>query len=258
MKRHFPFHEMRVPSRFLACTTVFLAAFAGIALDRLGGWLDRLARFRATEPPSSRPSGGALYAVLCGLAFIGVGDMISVEVDWCERFFHEAPSGAVEVSPRLYYEGPGLAPFIDQPAQNRGRLDCWEEWAFSSDAPLWRGDVPQARAADSGAVVSNIVRTQNTFTFDADVRRPTRVLLNSGYDRNWHATVGSVSSLKKQLVVDLPEGHHRVRVRYWPRWLEAGFVISALGIVGTVVAWIWLGRRRRQSLAGSSRAVPDP
>lgn len=243
LKRHFPFKEMRVPSRFLAWTTVFLAAFAGIALDRLCRSFER--RGRTGGATAKAPSSGALASALCGVAFIGVGDMISVETDWCERFFHEAPSVQVEASPRLYYGGPGLAQFIDQPAQNRGRLDCWEEWAFSAGAPLWQGDVPQARSYDSGVTVSNVARTQNTFSFDADAVRPARVLLNGGYDRNWQATVGSVGEWNKELVVDLPAGHHHVRVRYWPRWLDAGLVLTGLGFVATAAAWIWLERRRR-------------
>jgi hypothetical protein len=261
LKGHvFPFKELRVPSRFAAWATVFLAAFSGIALDRL----DSLARRRARDP--SWPD--AVWTALCGLAFIGVGDMISVQTDWCERFFHEPPSRAVPPSSRLYIGGAGLASFIDQPQQNRGRLDCWEEWAFSAGAPLWEGDLPQARAKDDGAVVHNVRRTQNTFAFDAEVSRPSLILLNSGYDRGWQTDIGTTAELSKQLVIALPAGRHQVHVRYWPRWMNAGLALFAVGIVGMLVYLAWLQRKAgghprvvqfkapRPALGSGSRGVP--
>ena len=51
------------------------------------------------------------------------------------------------------------------PRQNRAWLGCRSyEWAFRADAPLWEGDVPQARAETPGASIENVARTHNTFT----------------------------------------------------------------------------------------------
>jgi hypothetical protein len=239
MKHFFPFKEMRVPSRFLSWLTVFLAGFAGIGFEKLSAAARRFAL--------SAGFSDALRVALTGIAFIGIGDMISVQIDWCERFFHESPSQTVERSARFYYGGSDLTQFIDQPKQNRGRLDCWEEWGFSAGAPLWQGDVPQARAQDDAAVVETVNRTQNTFTVDVNVKRPARILLNTGYDKGWRSDVGTPGEQNKQLIVDLPPGRHRVHVKYWPKTLVAGFLLTALGMVGSVLFLKWESSRRRKA-----------
>jgi hypothetical protein len=244
LKGHvFPFKEMRVPSRFAAEVSMFLAVFAGVALDRLPTRLKKLV------PRFEWP--GHLRAVMVTLALLGVGDLMSVGYSFIDEYgFHEAPQSEGPASARLYFGGPGLSNFISEPAQNRGRLQCWDEWGFGAGAPLWEGDVPQARAADDGANVVSVERTQNKFFLDVDVTRPSRILLNSTYDRGFRTNVGSVAGQDKELVLDLPPGHHQVVVEYWPHGLTAGLILSALSIMG--VAWFFITDRRRR------RAGPRP
>ena len=84
-------------------------------------------------------------------------------------------------------------------------------------------------------------------TVDVNVKRPARILLNTGYDKGWRTDVGKPGEQNKQLIVDLPPGRHRVHVKYWPATLTAGFVLTALGIVGSVLFLGWESSRRRKA-----------
>jgi hypothetical protein len=231
----YPFKQMRVPSRFVVLVTMFLSAYMGIAIDRLS------AIARAFAP---KRWGEAVRAAVLGIGLIGVGDMIGVGVQWDSVCFPNPPEQVVSPSTRLYLGGAGLASFIDEPRQNRGRLDCWEEWNFTAGAPLWDGDVPQARVRDDAAVIEVANRTQNTFTIEVDAKRPARVFVNSGYDRGWRTDVGETKEVNRQLVVEVPAGHHRVHLKYWPHGLTLGFVLLAIGTAG-IVAYFWWDERQR-------------
>jgi hypothetical protein len=239
----FPFKQMRVPSRFDGSVTLFLAVFAGLAVDRIV----KLAREQFS---SERLVDGVRYGLLA-IAFAGVGDILNTGFIWPDvNGFNRPPADAsVAVSPHFYLDGPGLADFIDQPRQGRGRTACWEEWAFEQGAPLWTGDVPQARGADDAAKVTAVDRTQNSFTIDVDASRPARILLNSAFDRGWRASDGTVVREGKLLAVDVPEGHHHVVVRYWPHGLTLGFLLSGAGLAGVILFFVRDARRRRGAAA---------
>ena len=57
---------------------------------------------------------------------------------------------------------------------------------------------------------------------------------NSGYDRGWQSSVGTVVDDNHLLAVDLPEGRHQVKLRYWPRRLTIGIWLSVLGLLGSL------------------------
>ena len=105
-----------------------------------------------------------------------------------------------------------------------------------SDAALWDGDVPQARAvAEGGATVTAVTRTHNTFTVEVEAPTASRILLDSGYDRGWQSNVGTVVEVSHELALDVPAGHHKIRMRYWPEKLTLGLVISGLGLSGSLL-----------------------
>jgi hypothetical protein len=233
-----PFKEMRVPSRFRASTSMFLAAFAGIAVHKLTH------AFARRIP--SRSWSDALRVGVVAVALIGVGDIIGVGLDVITPFFGMAPEAPVAASTRFYYGGPGLAAFVDQPRQNRGEFSCWDEWGFGQGAHLWEGDVDQARAMDDAVVVEVANRTQNTFTVDVDVKRPGRVLFNTVYDDDWKTDTGKTTNVDNQLAVDLDApGRYRVHVKCWPRTFDVGCVLTVLGIAGTI-AWFVRDTKRRK------------
>ena len=242
LKAHvYPFKEMRVPGRFNSEVTLFMAALAAIGLDRLVEkgrvW------FR------SRKTAESFATAVIALACVGVGDMIAVGIAWSStRFPNAAAEEHIEPSPRLYLGGGGLAQFIDQPTQNRGRMECWEEWAFEQGSAIWSGDVPQARAADAkDATVANVVRTQNTFTFDVDARAPAHVLLNTSWDRGWKTTLGTTADDDRLLSIDVPAGKNHVVVKYWPHGLTAGLVITFGSMIGIAAFYVLDARRRKKA-----------
>ena len=241
-----PFKEMRVPSRFRATVLLFLAVYAGVAVDRLLTAVQRLV--------PSRPWSRATQTLVLAIALLGVGDIIGVGIDTIPQFFTSAPLTKPEPAAHFYYGGPGLAGFPDQPAQNRGELSCYDEWGFGQGSHLWQGDLPQARATDDGVTVEAVSRTQNTFTIDVVAQRPgARVLLNTIYDDNWKTSIGRTVNLANQLAIDLPEaGRFHVTARARPRTFVAGAMLTVLGIAGTVTFFVRDARRRRRERAGVS------
>jgi len=241
-----PFTEMRVPSRFRASVCMLLAALAGVAVHR-------------TSRALSRRGGSGLLSLWMRVApvavgLLGVADVIGVGRRVIAPFFAMPPESAVQESPRLYYGGADLAPFIDQPRQNRGELSCWDEWGFGPGARMWEGDTPQARALDPSVLVRGVTRTQNSFTIDVDAARPGRILLDGTFDDDWHTDVGTAVNVDRQLAIDVPAvGATTIHVRCRPRTFDAGCALTGAGIVGTI-AYV-ARRRRRRRTPSSARAA---
>ena len=206
---------------------------------------------------------GTVRAILLAFAIVGVGDMIGVGLTWFETCFQKPPAAdVVTPSARLYYGGGDIVTMIDQPRQNRGRLQCWDEWGLYAGAPLWEGDVPQARSTPG--VVQSVSRTQNTFTIDVDTPKPARVRVNSSFDFGWTTNVGTVAEERKELVLDVPAGRHHVVLRYWPRWMTAGIFFNVIGVLA-LGAFVWIERRRRKGapplrwpFTSPMKSTPEP
>jgi len=238
----YPLKEMRVPSRFNAQASLLLLVYAAIATDRLAALARRLPELsRGRIPVRAVPY---VRAVIPMIAIAGAGDVLGHGL----QLAHEYPTGApqspnVEPSARLFIGG-GSAGFVNEPQQNRGRLSCYEPWAPYEGAPLWTGDVPQAKSIDPAVIVSNVTRTQNTFSMDVQSDGPSRVLLNSSFDLNWRSNIGAPVEVDKQLAIDVPAGVHHVRAYYRPRLLTFGAIVTAISIAAVVVAL----RRIRKSI----------
>lgn len=223
----FPFKQMRVSARFRLLLMVPISIWIASATERMPDFVRRY----------SVRWGSAVRVALVGCALLCAGDVVGLGQEMIRVRFTDAPEQKVTQSPNFYYGGPGLAgDFIDQPRQNRAWLGCRAyEWSFVADAPLWEGDVPQARAVDQGATVIGVTRTHNTFSLDVDVAQPSRILLNSGYDRGWQSNVGTVVEVSHQLALDLPPGHHLIKMRYWPEKLTLGLWLSFFGLLGSIL-----------------------
>jgi hypothetical protein len=235
----FPWKSMRVPVRFRLLLLAFLAGWVGMAVDRLPAALGRWFGHRF---------GNASRTLVLGLALVGAGDAMGYATTVAGPRFNAPPEQAVVPSARLYIGGPGMAPFIDQPRQNRGRLECWEEWNFTAGAPQWTGDVPQAKPGDKNVVVEVANRTQNTFTIDVDAKAPARVLVNVPYDRGWRTDAGEVADQSKLLVVDVPAGRRTIHLKYWPQGLTAGLWLTTLGLAGVIAYFVWRRQRARRAI----------
>ncbi len=257
LKGHiFPFKEMRVPSRFRVEVSMFLAVFIGIAADKLPARFAALPRRMGGSTQLGKTVRGLVFLV----GLVGVGDMMGVGIDWFRVCFYNPPlTKVVERSPRLYLGGPGLAGnFVEQPRQNRGRIACWEEWGWNQGAALWEGDVPQAKAGSESVVVSDVSRTQNTFTITVDAAAPGPVLVNSTYDKQWRTDVGTTRNMDNLLVIDVPAGHSVLHLRYLPRMFWPGVFLTLLGVAATTMLFRYLNqqaRQRRDERARSSTAA---
>jgi hypothetical protein len=212
---------------------VNLCLFVGLAVDRL----PQMIRASFGVPKAAK----VLRTVLAALALIAVGDAIGLGQEIVAQRFNGPPETRVSRSTRFQYGGAGLTPdFIDQPRQNQAWFGCRHyTWAFGADAPVWGGDVPQARAVGPGVVVEVANRTHNTFTVDVDVTSPARIVLNSAWDRGWTSDVGTVvENGDKLIAIDLPPGRYQVHARYWPRYLTLGIWMTGLGILGVMAFFL--------------------
>jgi hypothetical protein len=237
LKGHiFPWKSMRVPSRFRLILLLFIAGWVAMAVDRLPPFVSRWLGARI---------GVATRLAVLGVALLGAGNAMSFATQVVASRFDGPPAQPVRPSTHLYIGGPEMAQFIDQPRQNRGRLDCWEEWNFTAGAPQWQGDVPQARSNDPNVVVEVANRTQNTFTIDAEAKAPGKILVNVPYDRGWRTDVGTVVDEAKLLVVEVPEGRHRIHLQYWPHGLTIGFLLTGVGLALSIAYLVFATRRRR-------------
>ena len=227
----YPLKEMRVPSRFVAQATLALVAYAGIAVDRLSVLVERIPKLSPAVVAAAR-------LCISIVAIYAAGDVLGRGM---ERIYVDGATGPpqtpnVRPSTRLHYGGANIAPTIDQPQQNRGRVQCYEPWAIYEGAALWDGDVPQVQSTAPSARVLHDDRTQNSFRFAVEADAPTRLRLNSSFDYNWRTNVGTVAEDNKALAVDIPAGTYDVVVRYRPRLLAWGAVVSLVSIALVVRA----------------------
>lgn len=242
-----PFKSMRVPARFRLLLAMPIAVYMAYAVDRFPAIVRRWAGKRALAD--------SFRVALVGLGLFAAGDSAGLFTEILEyRFMDPAPATVVP-STRFYYGGTDLSgDFANHPRQNHAWLGCRAAWAYSASAAVWTGDVPQARAVDDNAIVEVANRTHNTFTLDVDVKRPSRIHLNSAYERGWQSNIGTVVDDNKLLALELPPGRHRVQMRYWPRRLTIGLWISAIGLIGSLA---FLSRTRiKGALARSRTASP--
>ncbi|HVJ94124.1 MAG TPA: hypothetical protein VM580_30255 [Labilithrix sp.] len=242
LKTHVPpFISMRVPARFRLLLILFVACWTAMAIDRLPRAIEQFAGGSAVARASRM--------VIAAVALFATGDVTGHAVDVINSQWNGAPPTSPTPSTRLHLGGPNLAQFIDQPRQNRGRLECWEEWAPYAGAPLWAGDLPQAKVVGDGATVYSVHRTQNSFVVDVEAREPSTLLFNTSFARGWRTNIGTVREQSRQLVVDVPAGHHSVKVRYWPVGLTLGFVLTAIGISLAVLGLLSNQRRTAVSIS---------
>lgn len=237
----FPFQSMRVPSRFRLILAAPGALLLAIAVEEGPRLLFRITG-ASKIATFARP-------FLLAMAFLAIGDAVAFGVSKVQMHFVGAAPAKLPASEHFYYGGPGLAhDFIDVAPQNRGWLGCrGYEWVFHGNAPLWQGDVPQARAKTDGLQITNVRRTHNTFTIDVQAAEAGRVLLNSAYDVGWQTSVGTVAEDSDLLAIDVPPGTHHIKVRYWPSKLTLGFSLAGLATFAIAAFFVMDARRRRRT-----------
>lgn len=249
-----PFKSMRVPARFRLLLALSLSAYMGYAVDRV----PTVIRKRLGKADLSKAARVAMVAI----GMFAVGDNAGLFTETLEYRFTDPAPRTMRPATRFAYGGPDLDPDpVNQPRQNRAYTGCRAAWAYNADAPIWTGDVPQARGGDPNVTVEVANRTHNTFTVDVEAKEGGGlVLLNSAYDKGWRADVGEVREQGHLLAVWVPAGHHRIHARYWPKTLTAGITISLLGLA-SALAFLFRGRllaRLRSSEAPRGTGAAPP
>jgi len=112
---------------------------------------------------------------------------------------------------------------------------------------------PAPVAGDNPGAVRVLAATPDTLTVEAEVSRPTLLLITDLYDRDWRArSLGdapqsSYTVLPANYVlraIPLAAGHHRILVEYTPRGFHAGLAVS----LGAWLLWLGLAYRLRQGV----------
>ncbi|MEO7093254.1 MAG: hypothetical protein ABI175_08385, partial [Polyangiales bacterium] len=243
----FSWNALVVPSRFAVIALLGIAVAGAVAID---AGLERVGKQRI------------LAAVLLVVAFVAARDPI-VEArkiflvqgmePWLPR--SEVASGEYSI-----VAGGRMQ---ELPARHAGTLNCERILDTPHATELAIGNVPQAapESPDAGKLAS-IVTSQNGYTFHAELSRFAVVHLNTSWDPDWTASVGTVRRANNgQLDLALPAGPSDVVMRYSPRAFTSGLLCTITGLLLClgVALWPLLARRRRRSTqpAASPPAPPS-
>ena len=162
------------------------------------------------------------------------------------RYFVTAPGGAPLGMATVYVDGsaqisevPGARPFAYSTVNTISASDQGAAIAALTKDPLGAVVVEGGTAAAGGSAAATRVTRRDPGAVDVDIDGPTAstlVVLQS-YDADWTATVdGAITDIRPADVefqsVRVPSGHHVVELRYSPRSVQAGAVLSILGVAG--------------------------
>ena len=92
------------------------------------------------------------------------------------------------------------------PAMSRGSLACWEAQPFFQSAAL-RADLQKEeflKEATAGSV-ERLSWSPHRIVVEASLEKPARLVVNQNKHRGWTSNVGTVTSDRGRVAVDLPE-----------------------------------------------------
>jgi hypothetical protein len=216
------FSALRYPERFLFFACLFVLVAAAVGLDRLV----LLARKRAWL--------GALFVVPIALATLATASQCQVIADATSAMpfapppselhgaFHQARGNRWMAS----YYGP----------LNLGSLSCWEAFPVAQ-SPELRGDLPKEEylADASAGTVDRVSWSPNRIELRAQLQRPAVVRINQNWHPGWHSSAGSVVSENGLLAVALPAGEHAFSLRFRPRSVLGGLLVSLVSLVALLI-----------------------
>lgn len=247
------YDSLRLPSRFAGLATLYVGALSGFGFSALLRGLTRVMR-RFPEvfgrPFVARLTPWAL-AVACTAWLFGWS--ASVSDKW-----HDPPLSSDPPAESFHFAPPELYGYLvaSLPRLNQGTPMCYVgnmNWRIGSG--MWDGELPQARVEGrrnrAGEVVE-VVRTPNRFHATAQLIRDGRVVFNQNYDPDWQTNYGEVVEDRGRLAVDLPEGEHKIIVRYAPSTFIPGLVGTLMGLLLASVAFAYGYRPAGRALSASA------
>lgn len=250
---HVPvFDSLRVPSRFAVLLTFFLSLGAGIAADRLRRRLNSL--FGRNPRFDFAP---LLIATLVAV------EMYAGNFSVISRFRY--PALASDQTEPSYYLTPASEyhDYASFPARGVGNPRCYSGMNYPPARQLWTGEQAQARI-DAGEVIA-ASRTNNTLFAEVRATRKATVTLNQTHTQGWQGRIVHLdkpdlpglppafdSDLARpdkfgRTTVTVPKGHHRVELRYAPRYFWESLCLSLLGFALT--AGTYLSRKAHRKSA---------
>lgn len=242
--------DLRVPSRHLVLTTLWLALLAGLGAQELGRWL--------------QARRGARLA-----AAVGVVLLLAAGLDAASFFAHSfkdvftvhitLPQQRVP----FYHVKGHWSLMRDLMLQGHGVLGCDEEAPLQRAEALDENEVPQERLLDPGAgTVTSSRWTPTRRELTVELSRPsTLLLLNSNWNEHWRSEDprAPVVKVAGRLAVDLSglaPGGHLIVLRYAPRSFTMGLWVSALAIPLCLVVFFRRHRRRDAGRPSADSAAP--
>jgi len=226
------YDSLRVPSRFAVLATLYLGLLAGIGLDAAGAWL-RERRWLSRLGPGVRRSAAAIAAAALALPGLIFGVVISDH--WELPPVHGAPTGRFHLVRTADYQ----TELASMPRRGVGTTQCYVGAMSWRVAPgLWLGDRPQLRVPDGGRVLASH-RTNHRIFAAVDLPERGRVVLNQNFHPDWEVVgdTGSVVDDGGRLAIALPEGRHRLEVRYEPATLWYARILTLLGLLLSFSLW---------------------
>lgn len=234
------YSNLHVPSRFHVLLTFYLAAIAGLALDRGLRWV----RSSIAEPRTQRAIAALGWLLVAGVAI----DVVSNDARIASRWHGGDVVG--EPEPRFHLVGPALylERYATYPSRNVGTMACYDPVPWDISDHLWIGDRPQAQIYPPEAgTVTQFDRSNRAARVHVRLSSPGRVVVNQNFDADWRASGGSTANDRGRLAVDLPAGEHTLELTYEPRDLPWSLLVTAAGGVLASLLAGWPRRRRRSS-----------
>lgn len=230
--------DLRVPSRHLILTVLWLSILAGLGTERVMSWL--------TSQTSSRWPQRLLGLTL--IAAAGIDGALFFAHSFEDVFSVSIPTPPGPV-PFFHVQGH-WSQMRDLELQGLGVMGCDEEAPLQRAEKLNLGDVPQVAFADAASgQVLRYQHTPNRRELTVELRSPgAKLLLNSNWNEHWKASPQAVTVIKErgQLGLDLsklPIGQHQIVAYYRPWSFVIGVLVSLLSWLAALGLW----RQARQT-----------
>jgi hypothetical protein len=137
-----------------------------------------------------------------------------------------------------------------------GSLSCWETYPVL-ESPLLRADLPQEEylADPTSGRATRVGWSPNRIAVDVTLAKDGgQLIVNQNWHPGWRASIGEVVSRDGLLAVNLPGGHHVVRLAFRPWSALAGAAVTIAALLALVVLGV-RARFGRQPFARGSRAA---
>jgi hypothetical protein len=248
--------QLRFPDRFTVMVLFFTALAASRGLSRIEDAIPRLVTAlgkrasklstileRRSFSPSGREVKWLAVAVAAVVSF-KIAAPLAEELMAAQRapslglYVEEAPRQLVQEFKQSRGNRRDAHIYVHL---NMGSLNCVAGIPIPESARL-RSDLPQEEYPADPAVaeVKRVKWSPNAIVLDVNAKDATRIFVNQNWARQWRTNLGTVRNDQGLLAVDVPEGHHTLKLDY----RDNVVYLSALVSLATLLTLMWFGGRR--------------